>query len=67
MNKQDMSEDMENSYRKFKETFDVTYNLPDIHPSLIKLCFCKGYERGLKDMYNTMADELLPDYNTERL
>jgi len=53
-----MSASMENSYLKFKESFELTYNLPDIHPSLIKLCFCKGYERGLKDMYNTMADDL---------
>ena len=67
MNNLDMSASMENSYLKFKESFELTYNLPDIPPSLIKLCFCKGYERGLKDMYNTMADELLPSYNTERL
>ena len=62
-----MSEEMEQAYLKFKEYFYTSYNLPDIHPSLIKLCFCKGYERGLKDMYNTLSDALIPESDNQRL
>lgn len=67
MTKTELSTDMEMAYEKFKTNFDATYSLPGVHPSLIKLCFCKGYERGLKDMYNNLADELLPNTITERL
>jgi len=67
MTKTELSNDMEMAYEKFKSNFDATYDLPGIHPSLIKLCFCKGYERGIKDMYNNIANELLPNEVTERL
>lgn len=58
---------MEMAYEKFKSDFDATYNLPDIHPSLIKLCFYKGYVMGQKETYNKMVNELLPDSIKERL
>jgi hypothetical protein len=67
MNKQQISLEMEMAYTRFKDDFDLRYNLPDISPSLIKLCFCKGYERGLKDMYNTLADVIVPESDMQRL
>lgn len=50
----------EGAYKDFKEYFDLAYPMIDISPSLIKLCFLKGYAMGVRDMYKTVKDALLP-------
>jgi hypothetical protein len=46
--------------KEFQEDFDIAYPELDVSPSLIKLCFLRGYAMGMKDMYKTVTDALLP-------
>lgn len=55
------------AYKEFKEDFELKYGLYDINPSLVKLCFLKGYAMGMKDMYKSVTDALLPKSDKRRL
>lgn len=57
----------ESAYNDFKEYFNLAYPMIDISPSLIKLCFLKGYAMGVRDMYKIVTDALLPESNKRRL
>lgn len=48
------------AYNDFKEYVEHEYPMINISPSLIKLCFLKGYAMGVRDMYKTVTDALLP-------